>query len=97
MIVNETHAMLREAVQNFAKTRLAPGAKSRDDEEAFDADLFREFANVGLLGVTVPETYGGARWVPVLIELLGLSGWLRLEGRSRILTMPRWQMVRHFG
>lgn len=93
MIVNETHAMLREAVQNFAKTRLAPGAKSRDDEEAFDADLFREFANVGLLGVTVPETYGGAgmdvRSATIALEEIGYvdAGLALSFGAHAILTV----------
>ncbi len=60
MKVDETHTMLRDAVVAFAREEIQPGARQRDDDESFDIDLFRRFADIGLLGITVPGEYGGA-------------------------------------
>lgn len=93
MIVSETHQMLRQAVADFAKNRIAPGAKERDDHEKFDIDLFREFATLGLLGITVPEAYGGAgmdtRSATIALEEVGyVDAGLSLSfGAHAILTV----------
>ena len=57
---------LRDLVQSWAQERLAPIAAEIDRGNAFPAELWREMGDLGLLGVTVPEEYGGAgdlRWV----------------------------------
>ena len=51
---------LREAVRRFAQERIAPQAEEIDRSNAFPAGLWREMGGMGLLGVTVPEDYGGA-------------------------------------
>lgn len=54
------HEMLRQSVRRFAENRLAPQALERDAKEFFDIKLFRELGNLGLLGITVPEQFGGS-------------------------------------
>lgn len=54
------HELLRDMVQNFAKNHLAPQAEQRDKKELFDGTLFGRLGELGLLGITAPETYGGA-------------------------------------
>jgi len=54
------HAALREAARTFAETELEPGARARDRAEAFDRKLFERAGEMGFLGVTVPEEYGGS-------------------------------------
>ena len=51
---------LREAVQAFADKEIAPRADLIDRENVFPADLWRKFGDLGLLGITLPDEFGGA-------------------------------------
>jgi isovaleryl-CoA dehydrogenase len=52
--------MLRDAVQNFAANEIAPIAAKTDIDNAFPNELWPVLGDMGLLGVTVAEEYGGA-------------------------------------
>ncbi|MGZ6070266.1 MAG: acyl-CoA dehydrogenase family protein [Myxococcaceae bacterium] len=58
--LTETQALVRNTARTFARERVAPGARERDRTGTFPAELLREMAELGLLGVTVPAAYGGA-------------------------------------
>ena len=58
--LGETADMLRESVADFAAREIAPRAAEIDRENDFPADLWPKMGAMGLLGVTVPEEYGGA-------------------------------------
>ena len=51
---------LRDMVHRWAQERVAPMAAEIDRTNAFPAELWREMGELGLLGITVPEEYGGA-------------------------------------
>jgi isovaleryl-CoA dehydrogenase len=55
----ETIDMLRATVQEFAANAIAPRAAEIDRENRFPADLWRRMGDIGLLGITVEEQYGG--------------------------------------
>ncbi|WP_286786664.1 MULTISPECIES: isovaleryl-CoA dehydrogenase [unclassified Pseudomonas] len=58
--LGETIDMLREQVQSFVRAEIAPRAEAVDRENTFPHDLWRKFGDMGLLGITVDEEYGGS-------------------------------------
>src|SRR5881628_3311378 len=57
--LGETIAMLRESVQDFAAAEIAPRAAEIDRSNQFPMDLWCKMGDLGLLGMTVEEDYGG--------------------------------------
>ncbi|KUR77978.1 acyl-CoA dehydrogenase [Novosphingobium sp. Fuku2-ISO-50] len=57
--LTEEECMIRDAAKAYAEDRLAPRVISAWSQETTDPDIFREMGELGLLGPTVPETYGG--------------------------------------
>ena len=57
--LGETIDMLRDAVRQFAQGELAPRAAQIDRDNEFPMDMWRKFGDMGLLGMTVAEEYGG--------------------------------------
>ena len=58
--LGETIDAVRDQVRRFADDRIAPRANEIDRSNLFPRDLWREFGELGLLGLTVPESHGGA-------------------------------------
>jgi len=58
--LSETASMLREAVGEFAEREVAPCAMSLDKDNQFPSDFWVKFGQLGLLGITVSEAYGGS-------------------------------------
>ena len=60
MIPNEEQTAIQEAARRFAQERLAPFAEGWDRRHEFPAEALREMGELGFLGMTTPEDYGGA-------------------------------------
>jgi len=58
--LGETADMLRESVHGFAQAEIAPHAADIDRNNEFPQDLWRKMGDLGVLGITVEEEYGGA-------------------------------------
>ncbi|MGB4346016.1 MAG: acyl-CoA dehydrogenase family protein, partial [Burkholderiaceae bacterium] len=56
----EDIAALRDAVQQFAAAEIAPRAAEIDRSDQFPMDLWRKMGELGVLGITVDEEYGGS-------------------------------------
>jgi isovaleryl-CoA dehydrogenase len=57
--LGETLDMLREQINAFATKEIAPLAEETDQKNEFPNQLWRKFGDMGLLGITVKEEYGG--------------------------------------
>lgn len=58
--LGDTADMLRDSVRSFADDEIAPRAAGVDESNDFPADLWRKMGDLGVLGITVEEEYGGA-------------------------------------
>jgi short-chain 2-methylacyl-CoA dehydrogenase len=58
--LDQEHELVRSTVREFAQQRVAPVAEELDRESRFPYDLVGELAELGLMGMTIPEEYGGA-------------------------------------
>ena len=59
------HRALRELVRSFTEREVDPQAESFDHAERFNIELFRQLGELGLLGITVEERFGGSGLDPV--------------------------------
>lgn len=58
--LDETQRMIRGAARDFAQKRLAPIAAKIDSDSSIPSEVLAELASLGLMGVNLPEEYGGA-------------------------------------
>ena len=58
--LSEEQLLLKQAMREFAAGEIAPGAGERDEHARFPSELIPKLAEQGLLGIMVPEEYGGA-------------------------------------
>jgi alkylation response protein AidB-like acyl-CoA dehydrogenase len=58
--LSEHHELLRKTVRDFARTEVLPHAKKWDEEERFPKEIVPKLAELGLLGIRIPEEYGGS-------------------------------------
>jgi short-chain 2-methylacyl-CoA dehydrogenase len=58
--LSDEHELVRRTVRDFALERVAPLAEELDREHRFPYELVSELAELGLMGMTIPEEYGGA-------------------------------------
>ena len=52
--------LFRDAVRDFARSEIGPRVKEMDDREKFDPDLLRQFFELNLMGIQIPQQWGGA-------------------------------------
>jgi len=74
---SEEQELLRQTVRDFAEREIAPGASARDEAGRFPTELMPKLAALGLLGIHIPQDYGGA-------GLDALSGAVIIEEIARV-------------
>jgi alkylation response protein AidB-like acyl-CoA dehydrogenase len=72
--ISENINMITKMVKDIGKRHIAPHRKQWDDDQVFPVEVFKELGEFGLMGVLVPETYGGSgmgyhEYVAVIVEL----------------------------
>jgi cyclohexanecarboxyl-CoA dehydrogenase len=59
MLLNDDQIALRDVARRFAREKLKPHYQAREAEQGFDRALMKEIGALGLIGVDLPEEYGG--------------------------------------
>jgi alkylation response protein AidB-like acyl-CoA dehydrogenase len=57
--LNDEESLFRQSVREFAEKQIRPMAAEMDEEGKFSGDLIKQFFDLGLMGVAIPEQYGG--------------------------------------
>ena len=75
----DTVQLIRESVRDFADRHIAPHVREWDEQQHFPADELRQLGTLGLMGMLVPEAYGGAglgyhEYVAAIVELSKVDG-----------------------
>ncbi len=81
----ESHRILRASVREFCEREVAPLARTWDREQRFPTELVPQLAAMGLLGINVPEAYGGSE-MDTLAYALCVEQCARVDG-SLALTV----------
>jgi len=58
--LSEEHAMLKESIRNFAAKEVAPIAEKIDEEDKWPDGMWQKLGDLGIMGITAEEKYGGA-------------------------------------
>jgi alkylation response protein AidB-like acyl-CoA dehydrogenase len=81
---NENQEMIAQMVRDFAEKEIRPHYKKWDDEEHFPVDVMKKMGELGLLGIFIPEEYGGSgfgyfEYATALMELGKVCGGIGLS------------------
>jgi alkylation response protein AidB-like acyl-CoA dehydrogenase len=82
--LNENQKMITQMVRDFAEKEIRPNMKKWDDEEIFPVDAMKKMGELGLLGIYIPEEYGGSgftyfEYATALMELGKVCGGVGLS------------------
>ena len=58
--LTDDHRAIQQTVREFAQKEIAPYIKEWDEKQQFEPSVFKKMAELNLLGVCIPEEYGGA-------------------------------------
>ena len=77
--ISENQAMIRNMVKDFAEKNIRPHVMEWDEAQYFPVEVFKKLGSLGLMGVLVPEVYGGSgfgyqEYVDVIVEVAKVCG-----------------------
>lgn len=83
-IVSENQEMISKMIRDFAEKEIEPFKMEWDESQHFPVELFHKLGGLGLMGVLVPEEYGGSgfgyhEYITAIIELSKIDGSLGLS------------------
>jgi butyryl-CoA dehydrogenase/short/branched chain acyl-CoA dehydrogenase len=58
--LSDDEVLFRDNIRQFAEEKIRPRVREMDEKAVFDADLIKQFFQLGLMGIEVPESYGGS-------------------------------------
>ena len=76
---NESHDMVRKSVRDFAEKVIKPQAIKLDEEESFSNEITKQMGEIGLMGMVVPEKFGGGG-MDCLSYIIAVEELARVDG-----------------
>lgn len=81
---NENQVMIRQMVKDFADKEIRPKMMEWDESQTFPVEVFKKLGNLGLMGVLVPEEYGGSglgyfEYITIVSEIAKVCGSIGLS------------------
>ena len=104
----ESQKMIAEMVREFGTRKIKPRMMEWDESQEFPIDIFRQLGDLGLMGVLVPQEYGGAgfgylEYITAIVELSKIDGSIGLSMAAHnslcvnhILTFGNEDQKRHY-
>ena len=82
--LNENQLMISQMIRDFAEKEIKPNMKKWDDDEIFPVETMKKLGELGLLGIFIPESYGGSgfsyfEYATALMELGKVCGGIGLS------------------
>jgi len=94
------HELVRDTVRQFALEKVAPVAEELDREKRFPYEIVRELGELGLMGMTIPEEYGGAG-TDTLSYAIGIEELTRIDSSVAITVAAHHSLgtlpIHYFG
>ena len=95
LFFTEEHEMLKNMVRDFAENEVEPLAREMDEKETIPKDLIDKMGKLGIMGIPVPEKYGGAgmdtvAYATAIMELakVDASVAITVAAHTSLGTMP---------
>jgi alkylation response protein AidB-like acyl-CoA dehydrogenase len=82
-VLSEEESMFRDAVREFAETEIRPHVHQMDEAAQFRQDIIPKFFDLGLMGIEVPEQYGGADGT-IFMAVLAIEELARVDASAAI-------------
>jgi alkylation response protein AidB-like acyl-CoA dehydrogenase len=82
-VLSEEESMFRDAVREFAETELRPYVHEMDEAAQFRLDLIPKFFELGLMGIEIPEQYGGSG-SSIFMSVLAIEELARVDASAAI-------------
>jgi len=82
-VLSEEETMFRDAVREFAETEIKPYVSEMDEAARFRPDIIAKFFGMGLMGIEVPEIYGGAG-AGIFLATLAIEELARVDASAAI-------------
>jgi len=82
--ISESQLMIRQMCKDFADRNIRPNVMEWDEAQTFPVEIFHEMGKLGLMGILVPEEYGGAglgyfEYVDAIVEISKVCGSIGLS------------------
>lgn len=82
--INDNQKMIAQMVQDFGAREMVPNRRKWDDSQEFPVELFKKMGELGLMGVLVPQDFGGSgfgyfEYVTAIMEIAKLDGSIGLS------------------